>query len=199
MKKIIAIVAAFAIVGFNGFMLMEASVMKAQVIRGWEVILEVTDELAYTCPADQTQLDFTTIAGMTGGTREIDTSCTIETNNDDGWEVRIYADNAGKMVDGTNEIEAYPTTTPATWVFPDSSKSYYGYYASSSKAASDFGTTALYRNLIATPGTLVAEDSDETDSDGIIIDFGFKVEIGTTRNQPSGEYSSFVTTTTSLK
>lgn len=198
MKKILAIVAAFAVVGFNGFMLMEGGIAGAQESQAWVVELEVTDELAYTCDDHgATTTLLSAIPGMTGGTATGESMCNVETNNNDGWQVTIEADNAGKMVSAElNEIAAYPTTTPEAWVLDDTYASYYGYFASSSYPETNYGFD-LYRDLTSS-AEVVATNGDETTTDGEDIVFGFKVEIGADANQATGWYYSNVTSTASL-
>lgn len=196
MKKILAIVAAFAVVGFNGFMLMEGAVSQAQESDSWNVTLSVTSELALTCDDDGGDLALTpAIAGMTGGSATAVTSCNVETSNDSGWNLAIKDDNGddGYMIDGGNDIDAYPTSTPATWVLDSQSAAYYGYYASSSYNTGGHGSL-LYRDL-TNSDVNIATDAGETAVGGIEVAIGFRAEIGNAVNQPSGDYVSNVTVT----
>ncbi len=196
MKKILAIVAAFAVVGFNGFMLMEGAVTQAQDSDAWNVTLSVTSEIAVTCDDVGGDLALApAIPGMTGGSATAETTCNVETSNDDGWTLSIIDDNGdfGAMIDGGNSIDAYPTSTPAAWVLDSTSAAYYGYFASSSFATGGHGYN-LYRDL-DNAGDDVATDSEETGPTGVDVVFGFRAEIGNTANQPSGDYVSNVTVT----
>lgn len=196
MKKILAIVAAFAVVGFNGFMLMEGGVMNAQEVSDFDVTLTVTSELALNCNYTSSSLPLTpSIPGMTGGSAVGTTDCNVETSNDLGWTVTIKdnGSDGGQMVDGTNVIDYYPTTTPGAWVLDSTSAAYYGYYASSTNATTSYGYN-LYRNL-TNAEVAVASNGEETSSLGVDITFGFKAEVGSTANQPSGSYVSSVLVT----
>jgi hypothetical protein len=200
MKKILAIVTAFSIVAFNGFVILEGLTAgaAADVSQNWDVLLEVTDELAYSCTANGGDIDLGQLSGFTGGVADDSTTCTITTNNQAGWEVTIEASDNGTMVsENSDVIAAYASSTPEAWVLDSTDNSYYGYYASSTEVVAGYGVD-LYRDLTTAP-VLVAEDTAETASTGLEIDFGFKVQLGSTAGQPSGNYVSTVTSTASTK
>jgi len=201
MKKILAIVAAFAVVGFNGFMLMEGAVSQAQVTEQWYVTLDVTSELAFECDHDASSLALASIAGMTGGSSSATTSCNVETSNVDGWSLSIGDTDGtnGIMSNGGSEtIAAYsPATpgTPETWSLSSPSSSEYGFYAAGTYVSSGYGAD-LYRDLPnMAAAVIVATNNTETAVGGVDTVFGFKVEVGTTKNQASGSYTSDVTAT----
>lgn len=198
MKKILAIVAAFAVVAFNGFMLLEGSVSNAaSVVDYWNVTLDVNAELAMDCGTTSTPTALLpAISGMTGGTANGTRTCNVETNNDGGWTLAVHAQAAPALVSGGNSIADYATTTPETWVLPATNLAYFGFYASSTNPESGYGVDK-YRGFNGATDITVSNNTNETGPTGVDTTFGFRAQIGSTKNQATGAYAATITATAS--
>jgi hypothetical protein len=208
MKKIIAIVAAFAIVGFNGFMLMEGAVTRAAdetvtssgsaIDLDWNVILTVGEELSLTC--DTADADLGTINGLIGGRSTVSTTCNVKTSDAAGWELTIEADTDPAMQSATDFIADYTEGTPGTpeaWSVAASAAEF-GFEAVGTKVISGKGAN-LYQGFTHTTAILVAEEATTTPYTGIDTTFGFSAEIGNQAAQASGDYHATVQATAVAK
>lgn len=201
MKKILAIVAAFAVVGFNGFMLMEGGIAKADTVTGtgtadleWDVFLDVTSEIALTC--DITGIDLGDINGMTGGTlTSAQRVCNVETNNASGWNLTAEATSSAAMEheDGVYEFADWATNGSDITCATDAD--WFGYAVSTSYPGSGtYGGATQYNGFTTSP-VVVASNTLATDSSGIDNGFYFKACSGATNNQPTGRYTAHVIAT----
>jgi hypothetical protein len=203
MKKILAAVAAFAIVGFNGFMLLEGSIAQAVVLttstastsQNWDVTLDVTSEIALSC-ALNTTIDLGTISGLTGGDLQADRSCNVETNNFAGWRLSIHATGTPAMtrILGGDSF-ADLSTSPGGWANL-TGESHYGFSAFSTEPAATMGASQdTYSGFNGTTDIAVADATTSTPASGVDVNLRFRAASDATRNQTTGEYSSHVVVT----
>jgi len=193
MKKIVIFVLAFALVLGNGFMMFEGVVASANetvtstlggpITLDNTVTVDITAELSLICSTDAV-VDLGDINGMTGGTGTGATTCNVSTNDTDGYNLTLAAEDAG-LTDGTNLIP--PITDGAFSVAADASG--VGYNTSST----DVGDTSWY-GLSDVTDTIYTT-SDETAFAGDDYTINYRVEVGNARNQPIGTYDTLVTYT----
>lgn len=163
----------------------------------WNVTLDVTAEIALTC--DTSDLFLGTINGMGGGVAENSRTCNVETNNSGGWELQIAATDAVAMHSPSNTFPNYSEATPGIpepWSVASTSAAF-GYSVAGTKIKAGFGATN-YLGL-TTSNFTVAEDTAGTNSSGVDTTFNFKAEVGSLKNQPSGDYVAHITATAIIK
>lgn len=191
MKKILAIVAAFAVVAFNGFMLMEGAVSNAAT-DNFDVTLTVTSELALAC--DNGPISLGSIAGMTGGTATNTALCTVDTNNDTGYTMTVNTDSANCLNNATNSIDDYPSATPQTWNLGATTNAYFGFTVTGADKEAAFAA-GYYRGFDSTNAITIASSTNETATGGTGTTLGFQVQLGSTANQATGAYVAPITVT----
>jgi len=201
MKKILAAVLAFTIVGFNAFMLLEGTVAKAATVTGtpstsleWDIFLDVTSEISLTC--DITAIDLGDINGMTGGTlTSAQRVCNVETNNAGGWKLEARATSSAAMKHSGGVYEFANWATNGTDITCATAEDWFGYAVSTTlPGGATFGSATGYNGL-TTSNVVVASSTVPTDSNGIDNGFYFKACSGATNNQPTGRYTAHIIVT----
>lgn len=201
MKKILAAVIAFAIVGFNGFILLEGAVSNAATVTGtpsttlgWDVYLDVSSEISLTC--DTAAINLGTINGMTGGTlTSLQRVCNVETNNAAGWKLEAKATSSPAMqrADLAQNFENWATN--GSDITCATAEDWFGYSVSTTyPGGATFGSATGYNGLLTTDA-VVASSTAPTNSNGIDNGFYFKACSGATNNQPTGVYTAHVVVT----
>ncbi|MFA5127624.1 MAG: hypothetical protein WC457_01295 [Patescibacteria group bacterium] len=202
MKKIIAGVLAFAIVAFNGYMFLEGAVVSAATTTvtssgsaslNWDVYLDVGNEIALTC--DNANIYLGSINGMTGGNLQADRDCNVKANS--GWTLAIAATNSPAMITTTTPTNSFSdrSTTKSAWSNNTASSSY-GFAVSSSYSSSySFTDISIYSGFNGTNNITIAGNTTSTVAAGVTTTIRFRAEVGATRNQPTGRYTSHVVVT----
>ncbi|MBT3412607.1 MAG: hypothetical protein HN802_00010 [Candidatus Jacksonbacteria bacterium] len=209
MKKILlssSFIFFLAVAGFIGF---EGALLSAQTTDAVDVTLSVTAELTITAPSDVT---FSAIAGLTGGTSTGSAAWTIVTNNNAGYTVHLHADASPTLAGDAqgdsiaDYTEAVAGTPDFTFVVDDGNAEF-GYAlnatattipdgeidASFLNNASACATGATFTDSKCwistnTSGTkeLLATTTDETPVAGEVIQADFQVEI----DPPAGAFDA---------
>ena len=220
MVKRIGLFLALAIVFCCSFLLFEGAVVTAtSAEQGFNVSLEVTDEIAVTCSqASSTYPVLLTpsIAGQTGGSAtstDDQFNCTTTSNSATGYTLTVRATSTPALTKGADSFADLGTSP--TYNFSPSvtaAESEFGFSASTTIAADivqNFlnngsacnqagGNQSNVHCWTAFNGTTpvnVINRSTNTDADGQVVKFMFKAKVGSTRNQPTGYYNAHVIVT----
>ncbi len=174
----------------------------------FDVTVAVTSELSLTCPSS---VSMSSISGLTGGSSISAADCNVKSNNVGGYLLYIRASSTPALVNvasSTVYFDDYRTATPEyTWTNASASSSF-GISVSSTNAVSAFRSntgvcgggptaatyTACFRSL-STSNITLSSASSATVSEGVSTTIGFKAEVGSTRNQPTGTYTAGITVT----
>lgn len=122
----------------------------------------------------------------------------VKTNNSDGWKLELSADTNPAMQDGANSFANYTevvSSTPEAWLV-DSADSEFGFNASGDYAESKF-SGSKYMGFNGLTKTQVASRAAPSSGEGDDTTINFKVEVGSSHNQPLGTYSATITATAS--
>lgn len=201
MKKILAGVLAFVIVAFNGYMFLEGAVVSAATTTvtssgsaslNWDVYLDVSNEIALTC--DNSNIYLGSINGMTGGNLQANRDCNVKANS--GWSLTINATNTPAMINTTTPTNYFTDKTSQGAWSNDAASSTFGFAASSSYPGT-WGYTSLsvYNGFSGTTPLYIAGNTTSTPASGVTTTLQFRAEVGATRNQPTGRYTSHVVVT----
>jgi hypothetical protein len=205
MKKIIAGAVTFALVVFNGYMLLEGAVTNAATTTvtstgsaslNWDVYLDVSTEISLTC--ENTNMYLGTINGMTGGNLQQDRDCNVKTNNSGGWQLTINATNTPAMINTTTPTNYFSDRSQTVGAWSNlAASSTFGFAASSSyDGATGFDSLVTgYSGFNGLTPIVVATDADPTAVAGVTTTFRFRAEVGSSRNQPTGIYAAHVVVT----
>lgn len=206
MRKILTVFLAFAIVAFNGFMLLEGGMVKAETSSSmagvaavnWDVYLDVGSEIAITCTVDGA-INMGAINGLTGGTVNGTKDCNVETNNDTGWKLDLAVTSTPAMTTASGNGFADATTTPGAWAITSTAASQFGFSVTSTGGFGQggLGNGADYRGFTGASAIIVTQDTSETATGGVTTTINFRAQAGADRNQPTGHYNAHVIATAS--
>ncbi len=204
MKKILGIVVGFAIVAFNGFMLLEGATSKAYDYGPYstssvgyppsceyDVTLGVDGEIALDCTTSTLYMT-PNILGMTGGTATGNRACTVYTNNSTGWTLNAKAGNDTAM-QGTGIAAGHSFANISA-----------GAWACASGACFGATTNSSYYFPLTTSDALVNEGSDHNATipgpgGGTSTTMYYQAVVAADGDQPSGPYTAHVTLTAAMK
>jgi hypothetical protein len=154
------------------------------------VNLNVTGTISLNSPTDVNMSPDITGTGASTGS----TTWTVTTNNSAGYKLEVATDQANTMHNGSDVFTDYTETvdgTPETWSIA-ASASEFGFGATGSYIETKFGA-GKYMGFNSTTKEQIAHEGAETSgSDTTVI---FRAEVGSSKIQPSGSYSSTVTAT----
>jgi hypothetical protein len=154
------------------------------------VNLNVTGTISLNSPSDVNMSP--DIAGTGASTGNV--VWTVTTNNSSGWKLEVETDQANTMHSGSDIFTDYTEAsedTPETWSIA-ASASEFGFGATGSYIETKFGADK-YMGFNSTTKEQVAHEATETSgSDTTVI---FRAEVGASKFQPTGAYSSTVTAT----
>ena len=174
----------------------------------FDVTLSVTAELSLTCPSS---LAMSAISGLTGGTSSDTVDCNVESNNANGYLLYIKSSSAPALLSEASSsifFSDYRSSTPEyAWTLDSTASSSFGFSVESSDVVEAFrndqaacggggfnSTSNCFRSL-STSDINIASAALATDSGGVTTTVGFKAEVGSTRNQPTGNYTASITVT----
>ena len=154
------------------------------------VNLNVLATISIDSPANVSMSPDITGTGSSTGS----TTWTVATNNSAGWKLEVNTDQANTMHSGSDVFTDYTETaegTPETWsVAPTAAE--FGFGATGSFVETEYGADK-YMGFNSTTKEQVAHSSTETAGDSTTVIF--KAEVGSTKMQPTGAYTSTVTAT----
>jgi hypothetical protein len=153
------------------------------------VNLSVGSTISLNTPSD---VNMGTITGT--GSVSGDATWTVTTNNSSGWKLEVETDQTDTMHSGSDVFTDYTEGTPGTpetWSVA-ASASEFGFGATGSFIETKFGA-AKYMGFNSTAKEQVSHGSAETAGDDTVVIF--KAEVGSSKSQPTGNYSSTVTAT----
>lgn len=187
--------AAFSLVGLFvvliGFSALEPAVTDAAVTSDSVVVnLNVLATISLNSPADVNMLPDITGTGSSTGS----TTWTVTTNNSAGWKLEVSTDQANTMHNGSDTFTDYTETvegTPETWSVAASAAEF-GFGATGTYIESKYGADK-YMGFNSTTKEQVAHSGAETAGDSTTVIF--KAEVGSSKIQPTGAYTSTVTAT----
>lgn len=213
-KKLLSIFTALFLLSITFFSL-EGTIVSADQTASttptstlnFNVTLSVTSELSLTCPSS---VAMSSISGLTGGSSISSADCNVKSNDVNGYILYINASSSPALVNNSSSsiyFDNYRTSTPEyTWVNAAASSSF-GISVSSTDAVTAFKNdtsvcgsgsltsyTACFRSL-STSNISLASASAATAYSGVTTTIGFKAEVGSTRNQPTGTYTAGITVT----
>ena len=221
MKQVLSIFLALCLIAIGGFTFFEAQIMDAaDTYQEFTVSQEVTGEISITDPATVTMDP--AIAGLTGGVGTGTTTTIVTSTDTDGFNLYLSASstysNASLEKDASYYFSDYDlggtggnaTTAPNfTWEV-NAADSEFGYTVEGTDTASFFKDNGSICNLgsanadykcwqNASTTNQVIGDRSSAATGGSTITIGFKAEVGSTRNQESGNYQATVGLTAVVK
>lgn len=173
--------------GFSGFepALTDAAVDTDEVL----VNLTVSSTISLNSPSDVSMGTITGTGSVTGNT-----TWTVVTNNSAGWKLEVEASTTPAMANGGDTFDDYGEAvegTPETWSMANS-VSEFGFGATGTYILAKYGA-AKYMGFNGTTNEEVATQAAETaGSDTTVI---FRADVGSSKSQPTGNYSATVTAT----
>lgn len=154
------------------------------------VNLAVTATISLNSPTDVTMSPDITGTGSSTG----NTTWTVITNNSAGYKLEVATDQSNTMHSGSDTFTDYTEAvegTPETWSIAASAAEF-GFGATGSFVEAKFGADK-YMGFNSTSKEQIAHEGAETaGSDTTVI---FKAEVGASKFQPTGGYTSTVTAT----
>jgi hypothetical protein len=186
---------SFALAGFLvislGFWIAEPGIVGAAYDTDDVLVnLAVTGTISLNSPTDVTMSP--DIAGT--GSSTGNTTWTVTTNNSSGYKLEVETDQANTMHSGSDIFTDYGEAiegTPETWsVAADASE--FGFGATGSFIETKFGADKYMGFNSTTKEQISSESAETSGSDTTVI---FKAEVGASKFQPTGSYSSTVTAT----
>lgn len=154
------------------------------------VNLNVLATISLNTPDDVNMSPDITGTGASTGS----TTWTVTTNNSAGWKLEVETDQANTMHSGSDVFTDYTEAveaTPETWSIA-ASASEFGFGATGSYIETKFGADK-YMGFNSTTKEQVSHSGAETAGDSTTVIF--KAEVGSTKLQPTGAYTSTVTAT----
>lgn len=181
-------VSLFLFLGYSAF---EPSLVgAAQATDDINVTLTVAPTISINHPSD---VGMGTITGT--GSVSGNTTWTVTTNSSTGWKLEVETDQANTMHSGsdvfTDYTEAVEGTPETPWAIA-ASASEFGFGATGSFIETKFGT-GKYMGFNSTTKEQVSHSGAETAGDDTVVIF--KAEVGSSKAQPTGNYSAVVTAT----
>ena len=167
-------------------MVTDAAVATDSVI----VNLNVLATISLNTPADVSMTPDITGTGSSTGS----TTWTVTTNNSAGWKLEVATDQANTMHSGADVFTDYTEAvdgTPETWSIA-ASVSEFGFGATGTYIETKFGADK-YMGFNSTTKEQVSHSGAETAGDSTTVIF--KAEVGSSKLQPTGAYTSTVTAT----
>jgi hypothetical protein len=153
------------------------------------VNLTVGSTISLNTPDDVSMGTITGTGSVSGNT-----TWTVTTNNSSGWKLEVETDQANTMHSGSDVFTDYTEAvegTPETWSIA-ASASEFGFGATGTFKETKFGADK-YMGFNNTAKEQVSHAHAETAADDTVVIF--KAEVGSSKSQPTGDYSSTVTAT----
>jgi hypothetical protein len=154
------------------------------------VNLAVTGTISLNSPSDVNMSP--DIAGTGSSTGSV--TWTVVTNNSSGWKLEVETDQVNTMHSGSDIFTDYTEAmedTPETWSVA-SSASEFGFGATGTYVLAKFGADKYMGFNSTTKEEVSTQAVETTGSDTAVI---FKAEVGSSKSQPTGSYTSSVTAT----
>jgi hypothetical protein len=175
---------------FFGYSAFEPSLVgAAQATDDINVTLTVAPTISITHPSDVSMGTITGTGSVSGNT-----TWTVTTNSSTGWKLEVETDQVNTMHSGSDVFTDYTESsdgTPETWSVLGTA-SEFGFGATGSFIETKFGA-GKYMGFNSTTKEQVSHSAAETAGDDTTVIF--KAEVGSSKAQPSGNYSAIVTAT----
>ena len=211
----------FGMLGFFSYLIFEPEEIQA-VSSNVYVNLAVTGEVSVACSTSTEQMD-PAISGMTGGTANGQTTCTVITNNETGFNMTLYSTTspAMKCISGgcSTSADYFASYTPANNSVPDydwavaAANSEFGYTVEPATAGDtatmfkDNGSTTCNQvggtntanscwNYASTTAATIISRTTATAGGGEAEVIKFRAESGASHFQPEGNYQATIILTT---
>ena len=153
------------------------------------VTLTVSPTISINHPSDVSMGTITGTGSVTGST-----TWTVTTNNASGWKLEVATDQTNTMHSGSDIFTDYTEAsdgTPETWSVLGTA-SEFGFGATGTFIETKFGA-AKYMGFNSTTKEQVSHNAAATAGDDTTVIF--KAEVGSSKSQPTGNYSAVVTAT----
>ncbi len=155
------------------------------------VTATVDPTITISSPSNVTMSPNITGTGANTGSAE----WTVTTNNSAGYKLEVEASASPALVSGGDNIADYTEAvagTPETWSIATSA-SEFGFTASGTDSGSEYSSGTKYEGFEGTTKIEVATAAAETT--GTATTVGFKAEVGSSKFQPTGDYTATITAT----
>jgi len=188
--KAIGFATCASLILFLGYSAFEPSIVGAAFATDDVLVnLTVAPTISINHPSDVSMGTITGTGSVTGNT-----TWTVTTNNSAGWKLEVATDQANTMHSGSDVFTDYTESvegTPETWSIANSA-SEFGFGATGSYIETKFGA-AKFMGFNNTTKEQVSHNGAATAGDDTVVIF--KAEVGSSKSQPTGNYSATVTAT----